>query len=91
VAQLTDDAMITTVVVRDENFEQDEQMVGANPNTECSGKLFYVFARFCDPGGKIWGLIENTDDPKIRHLVIQEAMHCPSGRLTLLDKNTGKD
>lgn len=50
-----------------------------------------AFARFCDPEGKIWSLIENTDDPKIRELVIREAMHCPSGRLTLHDKKTGKE
>ncbi|MDE1725451.1 MAG: CDGSH iron-sulfur domain-containing protein [Thaumarchaeota archaeon] len=50
-----------------------------------------AFARFCDPGGKIWSLIEDTDDPKIRELVIREAMHCPSGRLTLHDKKTGKE
>ncbi|WP_218583598.1 CDGSH iron-sulfur domain-containing protein, partial [Candidatus Nitrosotalea sp. FS] len=50
-----------------------------------------AFARFCDPQGKIWSLIENTDDPKMRELVIREAMHCPSGRLTIHDKKTGKD
>lgn len=50
-----------------------------------------AFARFCDPAGKIWSLIENSDDPKIRELVIREAMHCPSGRLTLHDKKTGKE
>ncbi len=50
-----------------------------------------AFARFCDPEGKIWSLIEKTDDPKIRELVMREAMHCPSGRLTLHDKKTGKE
>jgi len=50
-----------------------------------------AFARFCDPEGKIWSLIEKTDDPKIRDLVIREAMHCPSGRLTIHDKETGKE
>lgn len=50
-----------------------------------------AFARFCDPEGKIWSLIENTDDSKIHELVIREAMHCPSGRLTLRDKETGKE
>ena len=50
-----------------------------------------AFARFCDPEGKIWSLIEKTGDPKIRELVIREAMHCPSGRLTLHDKKSGKE
>jgi CDGSH-type Zn-finger protein len=50
-----------------------------------------AFARFCDPGGKIWSLIEHTDDPKVRELVIREANHCPAGRLVVRDKKTGKE
>jgi CDGSH-type Zn-finger protein len=50
-----------------------------------------AFARFCDPGGKIWGLIEQTDDPEARKLVIREAMHCPAGRLVLHDKKTRQE
>jgi CDGSH-type Zn-finger protein len=47
-----------------------------------------AFARFCDPGGKIWNLVEE-DDPKARDLAIREANHCPAGRLVVYDK-TGK-
>ena len=47
-----------------------------------------AFARFCDPGGKIWGLLDQTDDPEVRKLVIREGMHCPAGRLVLHDKET---
>jgi CDGSH-type Zn-finger protein len=50
-----------------------------------------AFARFCDPGGKIWSLIEATDDAGARELVIREAMHCPLGRLVLHDKPTRKE
>ena len=49
-----------------------------------------AFARFCDPGGKIWSLIERTDDAKVRELVVREAAHCPSGRLVLWEKSSGK-
>jgi CDGSH-type Zn-finger protein len=49
-----------------------------------------AFARFCDPGGKIWSLIEQTSDPKIRELTIREANHCPAGRLVVREKKTGK-
>ncbi|HLZ11159.1 MAG TPA: CDGSH iron-sulfur domain-containing protein [Candidatus Acidoferrum sp.] len=45
-----------------------------------------AFARFCDVGGTIWSLMERTDEPEVRQLVIREAMHCPSGRLVLHDK-----
>ena len=50
-----------------------------------------AFARFCDPAGKIWNLIEQTDNPEARELVIREANHCPAGRLVVHDKKTGKE
>jgi CDGSH-type Zn-finger protein len=50
-----------------------------------------AFARFCDPGGKIWGLIDRTDDPATRELVIREANHCPAGRLVVRDKKSGEE
>lgn len=50
-----------------------------------------AFARFCDPGGKIWSVIEQTDDPEARKLAIREAAHCPSGRLVVHDKKTGEE
>src|SRR5579884_3328799 len=50
-----------------------------------------VFARFCDPAGQIWNLIEQTDTPKARELVIREANHCPAGRLVAHDKKTGNE
>jgi CDGSH-type Zn-finger protein len=49
-----------------------------------------AFARFCDPKGRIWNLVKQTDDPEARRLVEFEAGHCPSGRLIAWDKNTGK-
>jgi CDGSH-type Zn-finger protein len=48
------------------------------------------FARFCDPGGKIWGLVGKTDDPEVRKLAVREANHCPSGRLAVYDKKTNQ-
>lgn len=50
-----------------------------------------AFARFCDPGGKIWSLIGRTDDPKVRALAIREAGHCPAGRLVVTDSASRKE
>lgn len=50
-----------------------------------------AFARFCDPEGQIWNLIEQTDNLAVRDLVIREANHCPAGRLVVHDKKTGKE
>jgi CDGSH-type Zn-finger protein len=49
-----------------------------------------AFARFCDPKGRIWNLVEQTDDPEVRKIVEFEAGNCPSGRLVVWDKKTGK-
>ncbi len=49
-----------------------------------------AFARFCDPKGRIWNLVEQTDDPEARKIVEQEAGHCPAGRLVVWDRTTGK-
>jgi CDGSH-type Zn-finger protein len=49
-----------------------------------------AFARFCDAGGKIWSLIQQTDDPAAHDLVVREANHCPAGRLVVHDKTTHK-
>ena len=50
-----------------------------------------AFARFCDVGGKIWSLIDETDNLKARALVVREANHCPSGRLVVHDRETGAE
>lgn len=49
-----------------------------------------AFARFCDPGGKVWALIGHTDRSEVRELVVREVSHCPAGRLVLRDKSSGK-
>lgn len=47
-------------------------------------------ARFCHRAGGIWNLILRSDDPAARRTVIEEVRDCPSGRLIIWDKKTGK-
>ncbi len=47
-------------------------------------------ARFCHRAGGIWNLIPRSDDPAARRTVIEETRDCPSGRLIIWDKKTGK-
>src|ERR1035438_7919690 len=49
-----------------------------------------AFARFCDPKGRIWNLVKQTDNAEARRLVEYEAGHCPAGRLVAWDRKTGK-
>ncbi len=49
-----------------------------------------AFARFCDPKGRIWNLVKQTDNPDAQQLVKHEAGHCPAGRLVAWDRETGQ-
>ena len=51
---------------------------------------FCDHSRFCLRSGGIRELIKKSDDPEARKIAIEEAMICPSGRLVLWDKKTGK-
>ncbi|MDP3066873.1 MAG: CDGSH iron-sulfur domain-containing protein [Methanobacteriaceae archaeon] len=51
---------------------------------------FCDHSRFCLRSGGIRELIKKSDDPAARKTAIEEATICPSGRLVLWDKQTGK-
>lgn len=47
-------------------------------------------ARFCHLSGGTWNNVENSDNPAAKKAAIQSACNCPSGRLVVWDKKTGK-
>ena len=47
-------------------------------------------ARFCHRAGGIWNLVRESDKPEIKKMIIEEAFDCPSGRLIIQDKKTGR-
>jgi CDGSH-type Zn-finger protein len=47
-------------------------------------------ARFCHRAGGIWNLVPKSDDPESKQVAIEETCDCPSGRLVIADKKTGK-
>jgi CDGSH-type Zn-finger protein len=47
-------------------------------------------ARFCHRAGGIWNLILTSGNPGDKKIAIEEATDCPSGRLVVCDKKTGK-
>jgi len=49
-----------------------------------------AFARFCDPNGQVWKLVNETEDPAARKNFVRETCDCPSGRLVAWDNATGK-
>lgn len=79
----------TETASRESYLKQTETIEGPAMSLTDAESLC-AFARFCDPKGRIWNLMERTDDPEIRKIVEFEAAHCPSGRLVVWDKKTGK-
>lgn len=47
-------------------------------------------ARFCHRAGGIWNLVPKSGNPEKKRIAIEEAFDCPSGRLVIFDKQTGK-
>jgi hypothetical protein len=40
--------------------------------------------------GRIWNLVQQSENPEARDIAIEEAYNCPSGRLVIIDNATGK-
>ena len=49
-----------------------------------------AFARFCDPEGRVWNRVGQTDDPDARRVVTRESGDCPGGRLVAWERATGE-
>lgn len=46
-----------------------------------------AIARFCDKGEGVWRLAMRSGDPENKQAAIQMALDCPSGRLTVTEKD----
>jgi len=68
-------------------LEQAEAMEGPGL-VLTDAQALCAYARFCDPDGSIWGLVEDTGEAEIRDKVIAMAGLCPSGRLAVWDKES---
>jgi CDGSH-type Zn-finger protein len=53
-------------------------------------EILCASARFCHRRGDIWQVIPKSDDPNAKKNAIENACDCPSGRLVVIDKKTGK-
>jgi CDGSH-type Zn-finger protein len=69
----------------------DQAVVLEGPGLKMTdAKILCASARFCHRGGGAWTLILTSDNPGDREMMIEEAADCPSGRLVIYDKKTGK-
>jgi CDGSH-type Zn-finger protein len=72
-------------------FKDKVQMYNGPELDLLDAEEFCSQAHFCTRAGGTWDLVEQSNDPKKNNLARQEAMDCPSGRLVLFDKKTGRE
>ncbi len=53
-------------------------------------EVLCAFARFCDPHGQVWNLVNETDNPVAKKNFLKQVGDCPSGRLVAWDNSSGK-
>lgn len=79
----------TETAIRKEYAEQAHTISGPGL-VLTDAHAFCAAARFCHRAGGVWKLTENSDNTKSREIAIQETWDCPSGRLVVWDRETGK-
>ena len=69
----------------------DEAVLIDGPGLKLTdAKKLCASARFCHRGGGIWKIITTSNNPGDKKIAIDIAADCPSGRLVVYDKQTGK-
>jgi CDGSH-type Zn-finger protein len=53
-------------------------------------EIFCASARFCHRGGDIWDQIPKSHNPQLKRNCIDNSRDCPSGRLVVVDYETGQ-
>ena len=79
-----------TEVASRESYRDQAQLIEGPTMSLTDVDALCAFARFCDPKGRVWNLVNQTDDPAAKKVFVQEACDCPSGRLVAWDNATGK-
>jgi len=73
-----------------EPFEKMAKVIDGPKLMLKDAEILCASARFCHRGGDIWPQIPKSDDPTLKANVLRNACDCPSGRLVIVDKQTGK-
>ncbi len=79
-----------TEVSDNEPFEKMAKEIDGPALKLKDAEILCASARFCHREGDIWQQIPKSDDPKLKQNASRNARDCPSGRLVVVDKETGK-
>jgi CDGSH-type Zn-finger protein len=72
-----------------EPYAQKAKVIDGPKLKLLDAEILCASARFCHRGGDIWQVIPKTDEPKWKKNAVDNTCDCPSGRLTVIDKETG--
>jgi CDGSH-type Zn-finger protein len=73
----------------EEKYERGCESYAGKNLILCDKSKLCASARFCDRAGTAWNLV-GKNDAKSEEILKQEVRDCPSGRLVLKDRETGK-
>ena len=79
-----------TEVSDNEPFEKMAKEIDGPTLKLKDAEILCASARFCHRGGDIWRVITQSDEPWARKNAVGNASDCPSGRLVVKDKESGK-
>lgn len=79
-----------TEAVDHEPFDKAAEIICGPALTLADNEHLCAHARFCMRAGGIWNLVEQSDNQEARDTAIEEACNCPSGRLVIMDNESGE-
>lgn len=74
----------------DKSYDEQVKVIIGPSLTLKDAEILCASARFCHRAGGIWNLVPKSNDPEAKTIAIEEARDCPSGRLVVEDKETGR-
>jgi len=79
-----------TETARREPYQEQATIIRGPTMSLKDAESLCAFARFCDPLGQVWNLVNQTDNPVASKHFVREAGDCPSGRLVAWDNASGR-
>jgi CDGSH-type Zn-finger protein len=70
-------------------FEKVAKTIEGPQLTLKDAEILCASARFCHRGGDIWENVPKSDNLEAKKNAVDDACDCPSGRLVVIDKQTG--
>ena len=79
-----------TETANNSSYQKQSRKISGSTIDLLDAQDYCSSARFCNLSGGTWKNVENSSNPLSKKIAIQTACNCPSGRLTIIDKKTGK-